>query len=175
MKEKLTLENIAPYLPYGLKLEYEGNISEMNEINILNSIYYGKPILRLMDLAKPIIVEGKEIIPIVELYNLSQGIAYSPDYHRVDIMSSSWVCIDKKGHWLYNFRMFTTEIDVRLGIGYGFESWTTDLRNDNKKEQNVNNQNLIFQWLFKHKFDVFWLIEKGLSIDVNTLEINPYN
>jgi hypothetical protein len=31
-----------------------------------------------------------------------------------------------------------------------------------------------YQLLFKMKIDIFGLIEKGLAVDVNTLETNPY-
>lgn len=195
--EKLTLEHISPYFDNdlkflnqktgavnaltGLKIEFLGKTKQLIMLLDTEDYYYLhcwgqylKPILYPMDLTKPIQVEGKEIVPIVELYNISQGIYYSPKYHHIDIMATDWVCIDKKGHWLYNFKIFKPENDIRLNTGYGFELFTTDLRNENKKSFPVNNQNLIFQWLFKHKFDVFGLIEKGLAIDVNTLETDPY-
>lgn len=114
-----------------------------------------KPILSPTDLTKPIIVEGKEIIPIVELARLFHSVK-EPAIVKYDniIDAGSYgtqvsCYLDKDRHAYYS-----VYADVDLVM---------------------HNEARVVQWLFKHKFDVFGLIEKGLAVDVNTLETNPYN
>lgn len=152
--EKLTLDNIAPYLPYALYGFAEGrkradkllgvygtgghSLTMCCRVNNHNTVDYDcniedfKPILRPMDLTKPIIVEGKEIIPYKEL----------------------------------GYEYFCGEFGIIEHAEYGESP---------RYVANPLDYLWQIQWLFKHKFDVFGLIEKGLAIDVNTLEINPYN
>lgn len=171
--EKLTLEHIAPYLPYkmigkslGGRMYYLDTFSNMlgegienREIGtFLNEQF--KPILRLMDLTKPIIVEGKEIIPYHELckiacniQELSEHVSYNENDRQLEV-------IGKKGYKLI----------------FAFDSNDNSfIIMSNGVTKCVSNQLTLFQWLFKHKFDVFGLIEKGLAIDVNTPTTNPYN
>lgn len=202
--EKLTLEHIAPYLPYRLKVQYEGitNGKEIKDYDCEfkreceNDLFYDtredykppqkvigskigfikkvctylhhvtyhigikglqthystekfKPILRPMDLTKPIIVDGKEIIPILELANIYQ-----------------------KQDWELTHEGFAINEDLseEFGIRHGCFSVM-----DNTYDLLSLNQLPLFQWLFKHKFDVFNLIPQNLAIDVNTLTTNPYN
>lgn len=164
--EKLTLENIASYLPYGLKIankDLKGNIQSFYEMTIENknntgigNVLYGVnqiPVLRQMDLTKPIIVEGKEVIPIMELALLA--------FPGLD-----W----EQG-----------EIKKHTAISSSFTNSNFQYRNSEFITQNLNmemvqtgNQIALFKWLYANKFDVDGLIKKGLAIDVNTLETNPY-
>jgi hypothetical protein len=78
-KETLELKHLAPYLPYGLKGNYEVSEvvpsakfelrkKELRTDNIDFFLSYAKPILRpLSDLTKEIEVNGKKFIPIEEL------------------------------------------------------------------------------------------------------------
>lgn len=86
--EKLTLEQIAPYLPYGLRIHRGGRNLLMNTgkgssvhwvgisavIDWFNSEMISKPfpILRRLDLAKPIKINGEEKIPIEELAKIAE-------------------------------------------------------------------------------------------------------
>jgi len=80
---KLQLKHLAPYLPYGLKIEIASmDISltmtvddEMDSetISLTDAIENNhKPMLRPLDLTKPITVDGIEIVPIDTL-NLMLG------------------------------------------------------------------------------------------------------
>lgn len=167
--EKLTLENIACNLP-GLKFlnEKSGKIfhatgayeTDSGTLIITNGdehhsldIWPYKPLYRPMsDLTKPIIIEGKEVTPIVELAK----IAFPKDTWRV-FADSSYMAISK------------TLKDFAFANGSFFSS---DKNNCNIA---VSNQPQLFQWLYKNKFDLHGLIEKSLAIDANTLETNPYN
>lgn len=180
--EKPTLEQIAPYLPYGLKgilttdkredfacEDWAENETDFTKGAVWDlcgyapgdlNIYIGegvfdgflwrkgstyvnfkrgiKPILRPMDLTNPIILQGKEVVPICELCKNNYGSDYDGrDYDENELC-------DMERHLI----ALCGAID-------------TMYLND-------------ALWLFKHKFDVLGLIEKGLAIDVNTLETNPY-
>jgi hypothetical protein len=141
MKDQLTLEHLAPYLPYKLKAYQtvftqvkSGKDKVTTEIRIVNSttIYnffqlgkhksheHVKPILRpLSDLTNEI---------VKEFFDLD-----SVDLELIDI-----------------------------------EQWRKELYTDVKSEARFQYRQ--FQVLFKHHFDVFNLIQKNLAIDINTLE-----
>lgn len=149
--EKLTLENIACYLPYGLRVirvnENSNTYANPGPYTIIgadiNNVYYlngsgfqitnAKPILRPMDLTNPIEIDGKEIIPVCELCKISYGSDYEDrDYDENELCEMEQVIIS---------------------LSYFTDTLTLD---------NAH-------WLFKHHFDVFGLIERGLAIDINKL------
>jgi len=138
---KLELRDLAPYLPYGVKMIFEksGDIRVLNGLfielgelrfhfNVINrgqTIWNYKPILRpLSDLTKEIEVNGQKFIPI---------------------------------NWLENQY-------PNLDLHYQCESLLDDERWINQCEY------LLIQHLFEWHFDIFNLIENNLAIDINTLK-----
>jgi len=137
---KLELKHLAPYLPYGLKMNRnvfigelitlkndKDSIAETFEFQVTCSIWWEntndcnhyKPILRpLSDLTKEITHNGETFVPIEEYH-----------YLRFEEISN----YKSGGIWLNHIHF---------------------------REYNV---------LIELHFDVFGLIEKGLAIDINTL------
>lgn len=140
--EKLTIKELAPYLPYGLKIFSEdGNsydvITDIQIAHIIkhNRIGEVKPILRpLSDLTKEIKVNGEKFVPI-EYFELGDDYNESVDYGNGNIKLIGLL----KDMAKYNF------IDSNYMPYY------------------------VVQKLFEWHFDVFGLIEKRLAIDINTL------
>jgi len=156
--EELTLDHICPYLPYGLRVikinhfkipvagAYNSIYGNLYFISSADSNYVAdgcKLMLRKMDLTKAITIDEKEVIPIVELAK----IAY-PMYLGMFIFEDG-ICLNPMG----------TPFEY-------VEHSKTFVFNGNS----IENQYPLFQWLFKHKFDVFGLIELGLAIDINTIK-----
>jgi hypothetical protein len=138
--KKLTLEHLAPYLPYGLKMKvcdpfYKYEIMTLCDASGLSNIGIStvidepqdfKPILRpLSDLTKKIEDNGNKFVPI--------------DYINQHYLKCT---IDKDG--IVNDGIDKYEI---LFLPY-----------------------CLIKELLQLHFDVFGLIEKGLAIDINTLE-----
>ena len=138
---KLELRDLAPYLPYGVKMIFEksgdirllnGLFIELGELrfhfNVINrgqTIWNYKPILRpLSDLTKEIEVNGQKFIPI---------------------------------NWLENQY-------PNLDLNYQCESLLDDERWINQCEY------LLIQHLFEWHFDIFNLIKNNLAIDINALK-----
>ena len=138
---KLELRDLAPYLPYGVKMIFEksGDIRVLNGLfielgelrfhfNVINrgqTIWNYKPILRpLSDLTKEIEVNGQKFIPI---------------------------------NWLENQY-------PNLDLHYQCESLLDDERWINQCEY------LLIQHLFEWHFDIFNLIKNNLAIDINALK-----
>lgn len=157
---KPTLEQLKYYVDADLKLIYDGiggrivtletvrTRKECLYISTENGTYEigkFKPLLRPMsDLTRKLTIEGEEKIPIVCLAEIAFP--------------------DKTWHLENNYAIsFTTGKRDFIFIKGEFIS----------KGYNYNSIQL-FQWLFKHKFDVFGLIESGAAIDVNTLTENIY-
>lgn len=107
---ELTLEVLAPYLPYGLKQYQRGYgldlITEVTPANVLNLIDGStgyKPILRpLSDLHKPVIYRDKEIIPANYLYR---------KFDVTDMEFNGCITDPKHGHDVYVF-LFENHFDV---------------------------------------------------------------
>lgn len=171
---KLETKHLAPYLPYGLKhqIKFDGD----NCYELLRGIKHHRayiggskvdvkpfsfeinelpdPILYpLSDLTKPIWHEGEEFVPIHKInkyrklnsgYHSSSGFEY--DYESLcDREISKDLSITGGGSWEGG----DEEIDI---------------------VQFFNVQEKLYEW----KLDIHGLIEKGLAIDVNSLDTNPY-
>tara|TARA_R110000822_G_scaffold185428_1_gene324573 strand:- start:75 stop:497 length:423 start_codon:yes stop_codon:yes gene_type:complete len=139
---KLELKDLAPYLPYGLKIKTNNQIRVMSVAvlttteNSISNIIYGvghKPILRpLSDLTKEINIDGDYFIPIYLLKNIRYEFESDLSF-GFDPQSDGYTC-----HCSSQYLEFSEYYEI------------------NSK---------LFEW----HFDVFGLIEKGLAIDINTI------
>lgn len=132
--EKLTLEMLAPYLPYGLKMANGKYIGEIESV---------------------MIDKGEFRISCSGWYEKFSDGKYLPILRP---MSDLWTPIDGFDLANHLYRKYDIIEDMEFDGGitdpkYGYE---------------------VYLELIKHLFDVFGLIEKGLAIDINTLEkISP--
>lgn len=172
--EKLTIEQLAPYLPYELKVNLTRRLFERNNVglmgctfgyndttnehwiyreNVTYGIYDIKPILRpLSDLTKEITHNGETFVPMEKL------------------------CNDFCGRTPCNAEFGTTKILMHADNGSALKWWfvyhrnkmTFELSDDNKDmTTHVLPQYQMFQKLHEWHFDVFGLIDKGLAVDYN--------
>lgn len=169
--EKLTLEHVSYYAPHNTKVktgnvikdlvfEPEYNITHTTVKNVVTGLGH-KLILRAMDLTKPITVDGQEIIPIVELCKIASNVL---EFNEDSVK--------------YNEEQRQLEVTGKRGYKLIFafdEKDSSFILMSNSKSATVSNQLALFQWLAKHKFDFMNLIPEKLAIDVNTLDVNPYN
>ena len=171
MERKLKLEDIAGYLPYGLftyvgTLNTEYSLLETVSKNFIVFHYKSnsgfentatieniKPILRpLSDLYRPITHNEKEIVPIVELANM------------VRITNDKFYLEENTNRCWSEDRTFE----------FGFFSGMFWLVDADRTEIKHLSQYQLFDYLHELKIDYRGLIESGLAIDCNTLDINPY-
>lgn len=184
MQDKITLEELALYLPYGLKYSFDGEdlhhtvigmditdmgihlISPYNDYGTCN-INRGKPILRpLSQLTQEIEHNGKNFIPIVELYKIACGNYSDAVVKYVDILSTTEMRHAMKGFSDFYFGIYQSENDVRLGTQYHFKLWSTDLEGRHTIVQTVFCQSLLFQKLHEWHFDLHNWIERGLALPI---------
>jgi hypothetical protein len=171
----LELKEIAGYLPHGLKFKYFDPERECEEIIQLGEVmiedweddyshYYNgmsdyhllpdevTPILRpISDLYRPITHNGKEIVPIVECARISL-----PEHEWEFGINCAIGVIEEK--------------IVKFKYAEGSEAFYICYYSDDAP----SNQYKIFDFLHKLKIDYRGMIDDGLAIDVNTLDINPY-
>jgi len=172
MERKLELKDIAGYLPYGLKIKlangFIGEISKIAARDYEFTAIYGnccstdwlswkfigerhKIILRpLSDLYKIITHNGKEIVPIVELAK---------------------ICTKLNNGWKLDSKYNNCARNQRTGLlfSYNEEGFATL-----PTQYQIFNQYQLFDYLHELKIDYRGLVDAGLAIDVNTLDINPY-
>lgn len=170
--EKLELKDIAVYLLYGMEFQRPdgktiltacGNlwtlIMSRGEDNIEYSSLSGcKPILRnIADITKEITHKGQTFVPIVELAKIASRI-YIKDF-KVKHVLVEWC-----------------DVYTECGCSFGFnnDEFYFFHKTISGEEQLTINQYELFDKLNEWFFDYRGLIEKGLAIDVNTLENNPY-
>ena len=169
--KKIELKDVVGYLPYGLYcLNCDDMIEEIDLYNVNNLIrgldlqdeteynelaasQQYKPVLRpLDDLYRTITHNGKKIIPIVELAKLSL-----PGYEWT-LEDTMFAIANIGGN---NARFKYSENSKSFFVYY------------NSIEVS-NNQYKLFDFLHELKIDYRGLIDEGLAVDANTLEINPY-
>lgn len=175
--KKLELKHIAPYLNYELKCqtvdEGEAVISELNAAYSDNSYSFMnivesekgfeeiKPILRpLSDLTKEIEVNGEKFVPIVEIGKIL-GFGFLQRFEEEDgIVEYGWNSHGMEDTQPYAFGYFE---DGKFGVWYDCvdDSYPID------EHCSMSSTSKLLEW----HFDVFGLIEQGLAIDINTLEI----
>ena len=171
MERKLEQKDVAGYLPYGL-FTYVGTPN--TEYSLLEAVSNNfivfhfksnrgfentatiddiKPILRpLSDLYHTITHNGKEIVPIVELAKRA--------FKRINDWELKGNGAHSRKHKM-RFR-YNNNYSDKDRCGY-FSSFSKDI-----------NQYQLFDYLHELKIDYRGLIEAGLAIDCNTLDINPY-
>lgn len=166
--EELTIEHLAPYLPYTTQLcsFYEGCTTVLTG-KMLTDKYFTryfivskyKPILRPMsDLATSTMIA----VLCKEALNQIWG-HFDFDF----IIKSYHTDGDRYG-------IVAESDDLRIGFSVNFESQkdfklTIDPIGSSTQGDLMLDKLALFNWLFKEKFDVFGLIDKGLAIDINTL------
>lgn len=145
---KLELKHLAPYLPYGLKMEIQDFYNGKKEIARFTGSHIGfswdentfincKPILRpLSDLNNEIEHNGERFIPLIEIN--TQSNEFGLTYYVDDLSDGLYLMVKQDKNIHINYLVIPMEV-----------------------------MNLLFEW----HFDVFGLIEQGLAIDINTLKI----
>lgn len=167
---ELTLEHLAPYLPYGLEFintqkltthSITGMSKEGNWDDVIfqsgNTKYYGwmyKPILRpLSDLTKEIEHNGEKIYPIIEL-----GATSFPKP-----MKGVYGIIENYLSMGQGYSLHFNEKDNSFECRRGYDGKTWDYNCFVPKQLEMFNK--LFEW----HFDTFGLIEAGLAVDINTI------
>jgi hypothetical protein len=193
MKDQLTIEDLAPYLPYGLMGVMHGGVPcKLHSINVVkNNIWWsvdydrmpyprhrveepnrteGIPILRPMsDLTNPIVVpgfnEGKEFVPIHELFQMAYLSVFD---HKFD-------GVFEGGSELSKHLALAAREDVLGKIWhYGF---TIELPNQFLFSANGDHLTIpnftMHQMLYRWHFDINNLLARGLAIDINEIKSLP--
>lgn len=175
--EKLTLEHLAPYLPYSITVEIVdlplGYHTRKFELDCGHDFHFYlkenrvRPHLRPMsDLTKPITVDGyndgKPFVPIEELFQLAYVSVFD---NRFD---GSFIRTDE-----FNEHLALQAKEMVMGREwvYGF---TVELPNHflltaNGDRLTISNFEM-YGMLPKWHFDVYGLIDKNLAVDLNTLK-----
>lgn len=173
--ETLTIKELAPYLPfdvnvcntlsvndYGicnntveklLGLAYNNVITDYDEFGIEYCKLFLHP---LSDLTKPITHNGETFVPMEKLCNdFCHRTPCNPEFGKSKILMHA----DNGG-------------GLKWWFVYHRNKMTFELSDDNRDMSNHTiPQYEMFQKLFEWHFDIFGLIERGLVIDINTIEI----
>lgn len=152
-KENLTLEHLAKHLPFGLKVLY----THTKNIGQISNIYT--------------IGEGHDNDDI------KLSIGYDQSEHIWMFKPILRPLSDLKKEIEHNGERFIPIVRLAstLGFAYGGElhSIGLGLLSDKIRIESLPYE-IIMKFIEWH-FDVDNLIEKGLAIDINTLETNPYD
>lgn len=180
---ELELKHIAPYLPYELKMIFEGNggriitltgitnqgkhgitITNGHGVMWLNSSGF-KPLLRpLSDLTNKIWCNGKNFVPIQELFQMAYESVYS---HRFDNKFITSVELER----FLSLQAHETIGERKLEYGFSVELPNGFLFSANGSYLTIPVCTL-YNKLFEWHFDVWGLIETELAIDINTIYLN---
>jgi len=169
--KKLELKYLAPYLSHNVTV-YVNDLKDINakpihklhtnegvgSINhMLTSDRYRLVLRPLSDFTKEIEVNGERFVPIIELFQLIDGGSYTED--RVLIKNEKGLFVISNSISQLSFNSKENYFDYKT-FDFDGEDWQPSF-----------NQLELFNKLFEWHFDVFGLIEAGLAIDINTLEL----
>lgn len=171
---KLNITHLAPYLPYGLKVQYE---KYPNQLEVMGINQYSKRNYTLylqgdwgdgnngtstgrLDLTNPLLLPMSSLytemedgtVPIVELAKI-----HDKDFEDYIVIDSTSLVPDM-GHVDY---ITHDGIECRFGFYNSFQAGYINPT----KHSFVRNELDLFTYLFSHHFDVFSLIDNGLAID----------
>lgn len=184
--EKLTIEHLAPYLPYRLKIgidEKEATLLGINEnLVLLSKYHYFTPncsnifirpeMYHEIHLIKPLLIplgeltspmfDGGSLLTIIshEHFGFGKGYFSEPEFK----------VINENGYFGYQNK-YQGLYFVREETNYGISTYFHSVQKDNAiwNPQKVSSQLEMFQFLFKYHFDVFGLIDAGLALNkINT-------
>ena len=146
--EKLTIEHLSPYLPYGLKIKH----NKTNDIFVIDGVLSFSDRIVCSELGKLNEIDLPLVKPIL------RPLSFLSDSELINIgLMLREIEIGKETS---NDRVFA------IKDAFYFLSKM-------KSTLSLNQSQRITTYLFSIKADVFGLIEKGLAIPV-TNELNPY-
>jgi hypothetical protein len=141
---ELEIKHLVPYLPYGLKFLYNGNIYKMRWINRFGDIDYDSQ-NDFIDPFPPNIF-SKELDLVKLMFRPLSDFQEEQIEEIKAIFDKNW-CIAYDDFF---DALFQHDWDIHSMILMGpYE---------------------ILQWFFKNHYDVFGLIEKGLAININNFK-----
>lgn len=165
--EKLEIKHLAPYLAYGVNIQYLGNeIVELVGFN-KNTIYHTtgffvelpcniKPILRpLSDLTKEIEHNGEKFVPIIYLSRLVDN-----GHNHIDSK------INKSSNYI---TVMTDKCDDVENVKFRFIIEGFSSIEGSGEPISLVTYDKIKSKLLEWHFDVFSLIEKGLAVNKNDI------
>ena len=144
---KLELKHLAPYLPYGLKIQVArtGTIQKLESLSDGDHLFLFKPILRpLSDLVK-----GSFPHELIQF--LIDEKIYKNSF--------------AEGHESYSYKIIHKPFGEVIKFT-NHDDWVFYM--SIKEPERIKHK--IYNWLIERHFDVFGLIEKGLAIDINTID-----
>lgn len=167
--EKLQINHIAPYLPYGLKCQIDLG---QNEIIVTDSwglktgsdypaSYYneGKRYGLMLSQIKPL------LRPLSDLYKEIDGEVGIVELAKIEHPCSTY-------HILRN-RVVEVAGDNQSSMSFKYDLEDNYFVNSNfdcdDEYYPIMYQLDLFTYLFEHHYDVFGLIDKGLAIDLNSI------
>ncbi|WP_153846330.1 hypothetical protein [Sphingobacterium paramultivorum] len=156
--DKLSLEHLSPYIPYGLNMYHKESavkIQKMTHFDLSVDLlqhhnkWRTKPMLRpISDLIKLIEHDGRKFIPMHQLKNGGTDL-------------NEFRFLEWKGYSAIDNEEHETCYDPET------MSFNQFYRGDSRM---CTKQYEKMQLLFKWHFDVFGLINKGLAIDINSVQ-----
>lgn len=152
---KLELKHLAPYLPYGLKMQCRRHFIIYGEVHILPLNGISKNIDWQLELIKPnddlafIGINEKGFKPILRpLSDLTKEIEHNGE----KFVPTKWL-LENSHVFNYSKEDMETLIGMLLHVFSDVDALPQR----------------VFNKLIEWKFDVFYLISNGLAIDINTL------
>ncbi len=156
---KLELKHIAPYLPYGVGVEYKRNIYPKETTHSVLSIN----MLRLCDLSPLKFSIKPPLRPLSDLYKEIDGVVGIVELAKIEHPCSSYHILRHK--------VVEVACDDQSSMSFKYDPDENYFINSNfdcdDENYPIMYQLDLFTYLFSHHYDVFGLIDKGLAIDLS--------
>lgn len=183
MENKLTIEHLAPYLPYGLKVTFRGE--EEIKFDLVGIVLSTDPLQVISDDGYFGHAPVEKCLPILRpLSQLTQEIEHNGErfvpFERIaSIESPNITGANKKIHSITRFNRGVSFSSRQKGVSYKYEGVTVEITHFNgavfHKRVIDGNDSWVFSYfhnypdiirgLHEWHFDVFGLIDSGLAIE----------
>ena len=165
---KLELKHLAPYLPYGLGLYIENDVT-------IKPTYEDEPDFILSGVVKMsgLLYEETSFMPQCVIYTRTDGEAHGYT-QKENIKPILRPLSDLTKEIEYNGEKFIPEYLFTEKFGSNDDTLVENMNDENNELHYSVCKDLpyyVIEWLLSIHFDIFGLLEKDLAVNINTLSV----
>lgn len=168
--DKLTLEHLAPYLAFDLKVNFYCKLGNYISTGVVNPAYAVQNTNQIKPILRPVSdMTSEHIISMFKMAYRSVFVTefdqqYDGNYHMHGWDQDEFGLVVRDEMFIYGFSVHLDgEQDIKFSSRY--------IGDDSANKQLRINKLDLFKELYKYHFDIHGLIPKGLAVDINTIDL----
>lgn len=168
--DKLTLEHLAPYLAFDLKVNFYCKLGNYISTGVVNPAYAVQHTSQIKPILRPVSdITSAHIINMFKMayrsvFTIGLDQQYDNNYHMHGWDENDFGLVVRDEVLIYGFSVhLESEQDIKFSSRH--------IGDDCPNRQLRINKLDLFKELYKDHFDIHGLIQKGLAVDINTIDL----